>query len=205
MNQSFFNQSALIIFLRNPVLGKVKTRLAAEVGGTKALELYLRLLQHTFDVTADIPVDKYIYYSDFIPESDMWKSSGYIQRIQTGTDLGGRMSNAIKEVLVHHARVVLIGSDCGELDAKTMAAAFESLNSVDVVIGPAVDGGYYLIGCKTSCPKLFEGISWSTQEVFHQTRAQLLELRLNFKVLKTKTDIDTLEDANRLGWISSEE
>lgn len=195
---------ALIIFIRNPVIGKVKTRLAAEIGNTKALELYLRLLQHTFDVTVDIPVEKYVYYSDFIPEDDMWKSSSYSQRIQTGKDLGDRMSNAINEAFFLHDQVVVIGSDCADLDTNTITTAFESLNSVDVVIGPAKDGGYYLIGFKTFYPTLFEGISWSTQHVFQQTRAQLLELKLNFKVLKTKTDIDTLADAARLGWNVSE-
>lgn len=196
-------KSALIIFIRNPVLGKVKTRLAAEVGDVKALDLYLRLLQHTFDVTVDIPVEKDIYYSDVIPKDDLWKTSTYQQRIQTGNDLGMRMSNAINATLFHHDQVVLIGCDCAELDTNSITTAFESLRFVDVVIGPATDGGYYLIGCKSFYPKLFEGISWSTPEVFQQTRAQILELKLNFKVLQIKTDIDTLADARRMGWIAS--
>ncbi|HLF64306.1 MAG TPA: TIGR04282 family arsenosugar biosynthesis glycosyltransferase [Saprospiraceae bacterium] len=192
--------NALVIFVKNPIPGKVKTRLAAEIGEDRARDIYLWLLQHTRDVTSDLPVTKYVYYSDFIQEDDIWSADLYEKRLQTGELLGERMHNAITEVLQHQRQVVLIGSDSADLDTQIVSYAFEVLHYVDIVIGPAMDGGYYLIGCKAPQPKIFEGIAWSTSEVFTNTRNLLLKMHLDFKLLPQRSDIDSPEDITRMGW-----
>lgn len=194
--------NGLIIFVKNLIPGKVKTRLAAEIGEDRALDIYRRLLQHTRDVTGDLPVTKYVYYSDFIQEDDIWQADLYEKRLQAGEHLGDRMHNAISEVLQHQRQVVLIGSDIADLDTQIVSYGFDVLQYVDVVIGPATDGGYYLIGCKAPQAKIFEDITWSTSKVFAGTRAHLLQRKLDFTILQQKSDIDTLEDVIRMGWFN---
>jgi rSAM/selenodomain-associated transferase 1 len=190
---------ALIIFVRNPVRGKVKTRIASEIGDDKALEVYQRLLLHTREITQILPVSKYVYYSDFIPQYDIWTEQRYQQRMQSGDDLGARMHQALVEVVKEHGKVVLIGSDIADLDAQTLHQAFQSLEYVETVIGPAKDGGYYLIGCKGSVPGLFNNMEWSNSMVFQRTLIRLLEYKLNFRMLVRKTDVDTRSDLIELG------
>lgn len=192
--------AALLIFVRNPIPGKVKTRLAADIGAEKAMGVYTRLLQHTLLVTQNLPVSKFVFYGDGIPETDIWPDALYQKRPQEGVELGERMANALHEVLHSYQSVVLIGSDIADLDTPTLRQAFEALRFVDVVLGPAEDGGYYLIGCKASQPKLFQNIVWGSRHVFAQTLERLIHLHLDFKLLPYKSDIDTVTDLKRLGW-----
>lgn len=174
--------------------GKVKTRLAAEIGAEKALEVYQHLLLYTREVTQTLSVSKYVYYSDFIPRHDIWTEQRFQQRLQSGIDLGERMHHAMVEVMKEYKKVVLIGSDVADLDAQTLHQAFQTLEYVETVIGPAKDGGYYLIGCKESVPDLFSHMEWSNSMVFQNTLTRLLQFKLNFRMLSRKTDIDTRSD-----------
>ena len=111
------NKNQLIIFIKNPVLGKVKTRLAKYIGDRSALQIYLSLLKHTFKITKELEdVVKVVYYSDVVEEDDMWISTSFGKSLQEGNDLGMRMKNAFQTAFNEGAeRVVIIGSDCFEL------------------------------------------------------------------------------------------
>lgn len=183
---------ALIIFTRDAVLGKVKTRLAKEIGDETTLKIYKKLLQHTKEVSIDIQAAKFIFYTDTINTNDLW-TAPYIKKEQHGSDLGLRMYNAIQEILnLGYKKVVLIGSDNMEITQTIIAKAFEKLASNNYVLGPALDGGYYLIGCTTNNKKLFLNKNWSTSTVLEDTLNDLKNVP--YYLLKTLNDIDTIHD-----------
>ena len=162
--------SVLIIFVKNPVLGKVKTRLADALGEENALLIYQKLLQHTCLVTGNIIADKYVFYLEFINHNDLWKNEVYKKKLQHGNDLGERMKNAFELLFQKgYKEIVIIGSDCYELTEEIIMNAFGELKQKDVVIGPAKDGGYYLLGMNIFIPELFTGKSWSTNKVLQET------------------------------------
>ena len=184
----------LIIFVKNPQLGKVKTRLAADVGDERALEIYCRLISKTHEVTKSGGFDKWVFYSDVREENDLWQS-GYEKKLQQGGNLGERISNAFQAGFEHgYNRVCIIGSDCYELDTDTISNAFKELDNHDFVIGPANDGGYYLLGMNTFYSELFLGVDWSTEKVLDQTIAGVTKAEKQYHLLPVLTDIDTLED-----------
>ena len=190
--------SELIIFIKNPVLGKVKTRLAATLGDQKALEIYVKLLEHTKKVVAKAEVLKKVYYSEVIVEEDMWLGAEFMKAKQQGKDLGERMLNAFDYSFKDKKeKVVIIGSDCLDLTSEIIEEAFEKLNNHDVVIGPSEDGGYYLLGMNNLYPQLFQHKKWSTESVFIDTIEDILELGLSHYTLPTLTDIDTENDWKR--------
>ncbi len=186
---------AIIIFVRNPELGKGKTRLAATLGHEKALEIYQQLLAHTLTVTKNIAAEKFVFYEGAIAERDMWHEAGYHQLLQIETSLGKKMHHAFENVLEKgHDKVVIIGSDCIELTQSIIEDAFRQLNTKDIVIGPANDGGYYLLGMKRLHPELFTNKKWSTDTVYGATIDNFNELGLSYNVLPVLIDIDTEED-----------
>ena len=192
-------KKALIIFVRHPELGKVKTRLAASIGEEKALAIYLDLLQHTRTIALDVAADRFVFYADDIPEQDEWTSPFFTRRLQTGADLGNRMKKAFSDLLAQgYQQLVIIGSDCFELSASIVEQAFDSLDEHEVVIGPATDGGYYLLGMSKFYPALFDNKSWSTTTVFKDSVSDLLRENIPYKVLAKLTDVDTEED-----WLST--
>jgi rSAM/selenodomain-associated transferase 1 len=186
---------ALIIFIKNPVAGKVKTRLAATMGNEEALHIYLRLLEHTFSITQHLEEAKYLFYSDFIPNGDVWQDAGYRPLLQSGPDLGLRMQHAFETIFAAgHTKAVIIGSDCINLETAMLEQAFSALDAHDVVIGPANDGGYYLLGMKSLHPLFFRNKEWSTPDVFPQTVQDCQREGLSFLLLPELVDIDTEED-----------
>ena len=186
-------KNALIIFIKNPVLGKVKTRLASTIGNEKALTIYQKLLEHTRAVCKKVDVDKLIFYSDFIAENDNW--NGFEKRLQIRGNLGGKMQAAFSEILkMGFTNAVIIGSDCLEVTAAIIDEAFSQLNNWDVVVGPAVDGGYYLLGMSKLYPVLFKNKSWSTSAVLQQTLDTITDLQLSFYLLPELRDIDEEKD-----------
>ena len=190
--------SELIIFIKNPVLGKVKTRLAATLGDQKALEIYVKLLEHTKKVVAKTEVQKKVYYSEIIVDQDMWMEAGFMKAKQQGKDLGERMLNAFDYSFKDKKeKVVIIGSDCLDLTSEIIEEAFEKLNNHNVVIGPSEDGGYYLLGMNNLYPQLFQHKKWSTESVFIDTIEDILELGLSHYTLPTLTDIETENDWKR--------
>jgi rSAM/selenodomain-associated transferase 1 len=186
-------KNALIIFVRNPVLGKVKTRLAARIGDQKALMVYKHLLQHTHAITVNLPVAKFVYYADYINEDDLW--NGFEKRLQTGNNLGERMKNAFAELFeTGFKNICIIGSDCYELSSDMLVDTFEKLNTAEAVIGPASDGGYYLLGINKSVPEFFINKDWSMNTVFTDTLKDASALHVNLHQLPMLHDIDTEND-----------
>lgn len=187
--------SALIVFVRRPERGKVKTRLAATLGADGALAVYKHLLQHTLQITAALQVAKYVFYTDAVADKDEWQTAGFVPMLQSNTDLGGRMHDAFETVFAkQHQQVVIIGSDCIELSTTVIQAAFDAMKNSDVIIGPANDGGYYLLGMKQLIPSLFTNIAWSTESVYTQTLQTIQQLNLSVHNLPQLIDIDTEED-----------
>ena len=149
-------QDLLIIFTRNPELGKVKTRLAADVGDQAALEIYLFLLERTRKITQGLKQIKQVHYSDKINPTDLWPNHIYDKRIQVEGDLGCKMRSAFEEGFEEgYKRIVIIGSDLYDLTQEDIELAFERLKTTEVVLGPAQDGGYYLLGLTRMIPDLF--------------------------------------------------
>ena len=186
-------KNALIIFTRNPELGKCKTRLAKTLGDQAALDIYKHLLQHTAHVATHVSASRYVFYSENINTNDLWSSDVFVKKLQQGIDLGERMHNAFKELLdLGHEKVVIIGSDLLDLNTTIIEDAFDTLDHHDVVIGPAEDGGYYLLGMKTLYKNLFKNKAWGTQTVRQDTLKDLQNS--NVSLLKELNDIDTFED-----------
>lgn len=196
------NNSVLLIFTKNPELGKCKTRLASTLGDEKALEIYVQLLDHTKNFSERVDCDKHVYYSKSIPKTDRWSSSVFDKRLQVEGDLGLKMNHAFKESFTAgYDKVVIIGSDCAEINEEDIDLAFKSLDEYDVVIGPAIDGGYYLLGMRELNSFLFQNKSWSTPKLIEETITDLKEHKKNVKLLKEKSDIDYEEDLERPSFI----
>jgi rSAM/selenodomain-associated transferase 1 len=187
------NKNLLLIFTRNPELGRVKTRLAAKIGDMAALDIYKFLVEHTQSITRDLGVAKYVYYSECIHENDNWERDIYNKRMQRGRDLGERMNQAFEEGFTEgFENVIIIGSDMYNMSQRDLELAFESLNDNDFVIGPASDGGYYLLGMNCLKSELFESKNWGTETVLEDTLQDLKGLKL--KLLEEKNDVDRVED-----------
>jgi rSAM/selenodomain-associated transferase 1 len=189
-------KEVVLVFQKNAILGKVKTRLASGMGEARALEIYRHLTQSTYSVLEDMSAPVWTYFSDFIPETV--NTSIEKSFVQEGQDLGERMANAFaRSFELGMDKVVLIGTDCPTLQSEQFNQAFEALTHSDLVLGPATDGGYYLIGMKRRADYLFEGINWSTAEVLSQTLGVATAHGLHFTLLDELSDIDTQEDWER--------
>lgn len=183
----------LIVFTRNPELGKVKTRLAKTIGDQAALNIYMHLLEHTENTIRKIRCDKAVYYTLQIRNNDIWDNAIYQKHLQEGEDLGLRMQNAFSSAFIKgYEKVIIVGSDLLDLNANYISEAFNSLNKNDVVIGPAQDGGYYLIGMKSLYSNIFKNKDWGTDSVFQDTINDLKNL--DIYLLEELNDIDTFED-----------
>ena len=187
------NKNLLIIFTRNPELGKTKTRLAATIGNIKALEIYRFLLRHTVGITKNLNTDKEVHYSVKIRENDIWDSSIFSKKQQVGRDLGDRMQYAFKNGFdLGYKNIVIIGSDMYDLSQEDLEVAFEQLEKHDFVVGPAEDGGYYLLGMKQLRPNLFINKAWGTPTVLGETLKDLE--KDSVCLLPKRNDIDIEDD-----------
>ena len=188
--------NALIIFTRNPELGKVKTRLASTIGDEKALEIYKELLLHTMETTRNLEGDVFVFYDKKIEENDIWPNETYHKFVQSGEDLGEKMQNAFQKLFdLKYQNCIIIGSDLFDLNEKLISDAFQILDLNDVVIGPAEDGGYYLLGLKKIIPEIFKNKKWGTSSVFKDTIKDLENLKIEYT--KKLNDIDTFEDLEK--------
>ena len=189
------NKSLLLIFYRNPELGKVKNRLAATIGDERALAIYILMAAHARNMALAIPVDRVVYYSEFIDREDNWLNMDFHKQLQQGNDLGEKMKNAFKESFeLGYASVCIIGTDCLELTEDILQQAFESLKQHDTVIGPAADGGYYLLGMNKFIPEVFDNKEWSTDSVLNNTLKDFKRLKLSYHLLPTLSDVDIESD-----------
>jgi len=192
--------TALIIFVRNPILGKVKTRLAKDIGDVKALQVYHLLVKHTLDITQPLKCSKFVYYADEVNDQDIWDNQDYIKRLQNGNDLGERMYFAMNELFIAgFKKVLIIGSDCLQLKTEILEEAIIRLDQNSAVLGPAIDGGYYLLGLTSIISDLFINKEWSSEKVAQQTLNDFIRLGISFGLLEELNDID---DASDLGDIS---
>jgi len=189
------NKNLLIIFTRNPELGKVKSRLAKDVGDATALAIYKDLLQHTHNIALEVDTDRFLYYSESIQKNDMWSEHHFHKFIQEGEDLGLKMWNAFKDGFkAGYKNIAIIGSDILELSSNHITQAFKAIEHEEVVIGPAVDGGYYLLGLSKPIEPIFKNKIWGTDSVLKSTCSDLAEMNQNFKLLSELNDIDYVSD-----------
>ncbi len=195
---------ALLVFARAPVPGKVKTRLIPALDADAAAALYRRLTRQALATAVESKLGDVILFCAPNTRHSFFrrlKSDFDIPlRSQRGADLGERMLNALNFALSRHQSAILIGSDCAELDAAYLQRAAARLNSDDVlvVLGPAADGGYVLIGANRIDPRLFGGVPWGSDRVLEITRSRLGALKWRFSELETLRDIDRPEDLARL-------
>lgn len=201
--------NAIIIFVKNPELGKVKTRLAATIGPEKALAIYKYLMQHTREVTSQTEADKYLFYSNKIEESDEWSNLVFHKLVQDeSVDLGQKMFTAFAHLLNKgYEKVLIVGSDCLELSPEIISTAWEHLEDNSAVIGPAEDGGYYAIGfrfekenaCDTqTLEKVFLGKQWSHHAVFDEACDALKQQQKRYALLPTLNDVDEEDDVKSI-------
>lgn len=191
-------ENALIIFIKNPVEGNVKTRLAKDIGHPKALTIYKYLLAYTRKLSSSVQANRLLFYDNEVAVGDEWAESNFKKFPQTGEDLGSRMFNAFQTAESKGNRnIIIIGSDCIQLTSELIKHAFSELERHDFVIGPAKDGGYYLLGMKYPEIRVFENKRWSTSTVFTDTLKDIKGLSKTVFVLPELTDIDTLADLDR--------
>ncbi len=198
MKKANSTDTALVIFIKNPVLGKAKTRIAATVGEEEALRIYMLLLTHTRQVADNVEIDRHLYYSHHI-EEDEWSDDLYYKHVQIDGDLGARMRDACATLSKTYSKVVIIGSDCAQLTVAHINKAIESLKNNDVVLGPVYDGGYYLLAMRGYHPRLMTDINWSTDVVAAQTLAQADDSGLTHTCIDKLSDIDYYEDWEKYG------
>lgn len=187
------SKNLLLIFTRNPQLGKCKTRLAATVGNETALDIYRFLLDHTVSITKNLNTAKQVWYSEEIWEDDIWDAGLYDKKLQQGKNLGIRMANAFQDGFVSgFERIIIIGSDMYDLSEKNLQDAFSALMEKDFVIGPAKDGGYYLLGMKTFKSELFQHKDWGNVTVLKDTLKDLKSEK--YHLLDERNDVDIYDD-----------
>lgn len=186
---------ALVIMSRVPRPGYTKTRLMNKLTGKECVKIHLACLDNLCEIARELEIERYIYYTggrrDEFSEIDL---NGFIMCRQKGKDLGQRLCNAAKKVLSKHDKLLFVGSDVPDLTSGLLLKAFEKLNDYDVVIGPALDGGYYLVGMKQPHDAIFHSIPWGTAGVYQRTISALNCSGLSYYVLETRQDIDTWED-----------
>jgi rSAM/selenodomain-associated transferase 1 len=189
------------IFMKYPEPGRVKTRLAKDVGPKRAAEIYRQVAERVMKNT--LPLDQdYRSIVLFDPPEQLKDFRSWLNHeqfiSQQGIDIGERMDLAIRALLDRGAeKAVLTGADIPDLNRDIISEAFAALDHADIVIGPAKDGGYYLIGMKEPHSEIFQGIPWSTEKVFEKTVQTIRELRLSHADIRTLSDLDRTEDYSR--------
>lgn len=181
----------LIIFVKNIILGKVKTRLAKTIGTQGAFEVYKFIVDGLEKETSKLDSEKQIYFSDVVI-GEKWPND--TKKVQSEGDIGVRMKNAFQEAFQEgYKRVVLVGSDIPDLTNEIIEKSFSKLKKSEVVIGPSEDGGYYLIGLNKMNTSLFENIEWSTEYVLNQTVSKVG----SYSLVDELNDVDTIEDLEK--------
>jgi uncharacterized protein len=195
MTKNIRMKNLLIVFVKTPIKGMVKTRLAISIGESAALAVYKKLLVCTRQNVLPCDAEKCVAYDGKIESDDLWENHLFQKITQIGDDLGEKMYHAIKEQFgLAYEHICLIGSDIYQLNPHILNQAFKYLEDHDLVLGPASDGGYYLIGMNKPHELLFKNIAWSTSEVLPQTIALAQKAGLTYALLPVLNDIDELGD-----------
>ncbi|HKQ04398.1 MAG TPA: TIGR04282 family arsenosugar biosynthesis glycosyltransferase [Blastocatellia bacterium] len=190
----------LIIFTRYPEPGRAKTRLIPALGAEGAADLHRRLTERTLATARRLATLRRLTLEVRYAGGDaalmrQWLGGGPHLRAQGDGDLGARMREAFREAFEEGCYgVVLIGTDCPDIAPATLLSAFTALGDNELVMGPARDGGYYLIGLRRAIPQLFEGINWGTDTVLRHTLQIAARLDLRYRLLEQLDDIDRPED-----------
>jgi len=190
---------AALVFVRAPVRGRVKTRLAAAVGADAALRIYRRLAEHTLrevlGLGGEVQVRVHYTPADAGDAVRAWLGAGPVYLPQGDGDLGGRMEDAFARAFAAGAeRVVIVGSDLPEVSTALLRRAFDLLDAHPAVIGPARDGGYYLLGVTRLVPGIFDGIAWSTPRVLAETLGRFRSAGIDPVLLEELADVDEVDD-----------
>lgn len=189
----------ILIFARTPEPGQVKTRLAADLGDDGALRTYLKLLVHTRESVARSGFPARVHLAGDIPEHDLWEEAGFRRFPQADGDLGERMSAAFAQAFADGVRsVVIVGTDCPGLRAEHLHLAMNALETHEAVVGPAEDGGYWLLGLSSPVRAIFENKAWSGEHVLRDTLADFKALGMSVVRLETLRDVDTVADLDAL-------
>lgn len=185
-------QNLLIVFVKNIILGKVKTRLAKTIGDEGAFRIYSELVGITERETQQVNASRNIYFSDVIIASKWENDTKFTQE---GVDLGERMKNAFLNGFEQgYQNIIVIGSDLPNISKEVIDAGFEQLKNNDIVFGPADDGGYYLLGMSQMNSSVFEGKPWSQSDLLEVTLEEISEQGKSVALLEKMNDIDTFED-----------
>ncbi|WP_127845600.1 TIGR04282 family arsenosugar biosynthesis glycosyltransferase [Psychroflexus aestuariivivens] len=189
-------QELLIVFTKNPELGKCKTRLAKSIGNASALDVYIHLIKHTAKIVEKSTVDVAVFYSEYVENNDFWSDETCQKHVQIEGHLGEKMKAAFQYGFEkNYSRICVIGTDLFDLEVADITNAFQKLKSKDLVFGPANDGGYYLMGMRKMIPEAFLKKAWSTESVLEQTLEDTK--KHSYSLLKTKNDIDTIDDLKK--------
>ncbi len=187
----------LLIFAKLPEPGRVKTRLAEGVGAAEAARIYRAMARRIVDALRIGPWRAVLCFDppDALPAVAEWLGGNGLEfRAQGEGDLGERLEHAFREALRRSRKAVVVGTDAPELDGEVVRTAFQALDAADLVVGPSLDGGYYLLGLRRWAPELFRDIPWSTSEVLRTTLRRAEELGLRIVLLDPLRDVDTVED-----------
>lgn len=200
---SLDNESCVLLFVKYPAPGKVKSRLAGHLGATLAAEIYRNFVLDILDTLHKLDVNLRIFFEPAHSPSEFrqWLGEDCSYVVQSGGNLGKRMKNAFSYGFGEgFSRVVLIGSDLPDLPGDFIALGLEALDTHDAVLGPSSDGGYYLIGFskQTFLPEAFDNIAWGTNRVFTHTVRMLKRHHRKLLALPRWHDVDTLEDLKAL-------
>ena len=194
-------ENTLIVFVKYPEPGKAKTRIARELGAHRAAEIYSQMAKEIIGMIQKPDAHRTVIYFD-PPDKEsevrLWLGIDNVSyEPQSAGTIGDRMSDAFERVFSEGApKAVLIGTDVPDITGETVSTAFRLLDETDVVIGPAGDGGYYLMGLKNYEPVLFENIDWGSNTVFNRTLDHINENNLSHKPLGILKDVDTIDDIN---------
>ena len=194
--------NTLIVVVKNPIAGAVKTRLQTRYTPTQAAELYTAFVKDTLDTVRSIDIDmRVIAYDPPDAEGAVRSRFGnewnYVAQVQE--DLGQRMYQALLNQLKSGAQnVIVLGTDIPSLPASHITQAFEELQKNDIVLGPSTDGGYYLVGLSRPCPEIFANINWSTPTVFSETIDAIQKHTYTLGLVPPWFDVDTPEELDIL-------
>lgn len=184
-------KTALIILVHDSLPCIVKTGKVDTISESESVAMRHQLLTHTQRVTINLAADKFLFINEASAGNDVWKKGIYIKRMQRGRDTGEIMQNAFETVFsLAYSKVVMISSDSIETEPAHLVHAFDSLNNYDIVIGPAREGGYYLLGMKKMQSLLFKHKAWNTTVLLQQTLDDITRLRLTYHLQQVLNDVE---------------